>query len=95
MSDFFNDLMTSVNEAVAISEGKTTAARITRYEMPDVKAIRTLSGLKQDDFALALGVSPSLVQAWEQHRRQPTGTALKVLNILKNKPDFIKVLKAM
>ncbi|MCG8157002.1 helix-turn-helix domain-containing protein [Brenneria goodwinii] len=95
MSDFFNDLMTSVNEAVAISEGKATAARITRYEMPDVKAIRALSGLKQDDFASALGVSPSLVQAWEQHRRQPTGTALKVLNILKNQPDFINELKAI
>ncbi|EBU8673085.1 helix-turn-helix domain-containing protein [Salmonella enterica] len=93
MSDFFKDLMTSVNEAVAISQGKAKAARVIKYELPDVKKIRAETGMKQDDFAYAIGVSPALVQAWEQHRRKPSGSALKVLNILRNNPGFINEIK--
>ncbi len=51
MSDFFKELMESATEAVEISQGKKSAARVTRYELPDVKAIRKQANMKQDEFA--------------------------------------------
>ncbi|MCU5772448.1 helix-turn-helix domain-containing protein [Erwiniaceae bacterium BAC15a-03b] len=93
MSDFFNELMASVDEAVEISQGRKEPARVTRYAVPDVKAIRARTHMKQDDFAILIGVSSALVQAWEQGRRSPSGAALKLLKVLERKPDFVQVLR--
>lgn len=93
MSDFFNELMASVNEAVEIKQGKTAPAQITRIERPDVKAIRAKVNMKQDDFASLIGVSAALVQAWEQGRRSPAGAALKLLRIIERKPEFVQELR--
>lgn len=90
---FFDDLMTSVNQAVAISKGEMKPARVTKVPLPDVKAIRVKAGYKQKDFAYLVGVSPSLVEAWEQHRRVLSGSALKILKMLENNPGLIHELK--
>ncbi|CAH2840393.1 NadS family protein [Salmonella enterica] len=92
-NQFFDDLMTSVNQAVAISKGEMEPARVTKIPVPDVKAIRAKAGYKQKDFAQLVGVSPSLVEAWEQHRRVPSGSALKILKMLENNPNLIHALK--
>ncbi|CAM6347827.1 NadS family protein [Citrobacter sedlakii] len=93
MSDFFKELMESATEAVEISQGKKSAAQVTRYELPDVKAIRKQANMKQDEFAQAIGVSSSLVQAWEQNRRIPTGTCLKVLRVIERNPEMVSLFK--
>ncbi len=61
--EMFRELIASAQEAVAIKKGEVEAARVTTMELPDVKAIRARAKLKQDEFALVVGVSPSLVQA--------------------------------
>jgi len=58
----------------------------------DVKAIRHRTGFNQRQFADLLGVSISLVESWEQNRRKPSGSSLKLLNVLDRKPDWIEVL---
>jgi len=58
----------------------------------DVKAIRQRTGFSQRQFADLLGVSMSLVESWEQNRRKPSGSALKLLNVLDRKPDWKDVL---
>lgn len=92
--ELFNELLASAHEAVAIKNGKIKAARVTTVALPDVKAIRTNAHLKQDEFAQVVGVSPSLVQAWEQHKRTPTGSSLKLLRVIEKYPDMLYVFSA-
>ncbi|HHL2501444.1 TPA: NadS family protein [Yersinia enterocolitica] len=95
MSSFFNDLMTSAKQAVAISHGELDAGRVTQVAIPDVKEIRKKTGYKQKDFAQLVGVSPSLVEAWEQHRRIPSGSSLKLLIMLDKHPSLINELSGI
>jgi putative transcriptional regulator len=93
--ELFKELIESATEAVEISRGNRKAARVTSYEIPDVKAIRECTGLTQQQFALAVGVSTSLVEAWEQHRRVPKGSSLKVLCVLENNPSMLSVFQGV
>jgi putative transcriptional regulator len=79
----------------AIRRGEMAPANITRVAMPEVKQIRTKAGVKQDEFARLLGVSPSLVQAWEQQKRLTNGAALKLLKMLELNPQIIQTLKTI
>lgn len=88
----FNDLVQSMEEMVAIEKGEMQPARVHRHPLPDVKALRENVGLKQEEFAQAVGVSPSLVQSWEQKRRIPSGSSLKILLMLEHNPALINVL---
>ena len=47
----FDDLVQSLKEAKAISRGEMSAARRTRIDAPDVKAVREQIGLSQSEFA--------------------------------------------
>ncbi|BDZ87924.1 transcriptional regulator [Escherichia coli] len=61
----------------------------------DVKAIREATGLRQQDFAVAVGVSYDLVKSWETKRRQPTGAPRKLLLLLQANPFIINQLKTI
>ncbi|WP_145555644.1 NadS family protein [Yersinia canariae] len=91
--ELFSELMASAQEALAIKKGEVRAARVTTITLPDVKAIRAKAKLKQDEFAQAVGVSPSLVQAWEQHKRTPTGSSLKLLRVIEKNPDMLNIFR--
>lgn len=88
----FNDLVQSMEEMVAIENGTMQPAAVHRHPLPNVKAVRESCGLKQEEFARAVGVSPSLVQSWEQKRRFPSGSALKILLMLEQNPSLIDEL---
>nr|WP_186379114.1 hypothetical protein [Yersinia frederiksenii] len=47
MSDFFNDLMTSAKQAVAISHDELKAGRVTEIAILDVKEIRKKLGINK------------------------------------------------
>ena len=53
----FEDLVQSLKEAKAISRGEMPAARRTRIDAPDVKAVREQIGLSQSEFARLIHVS--------------------------------------
>ncbi|WP_336699140.1 NadS family protein [Pantoea dispersa] len=93
----FNDLLESVQEMVAIEQGHESPDmdRVHRHELPDVKLIRKNAGLKQVEFAHAMGVSVDLIRSWEQHRRNPTGPALKMLYLIQQQPLLINALQAL
>ncbi|EOR6629547.1 NadS family protein [Escherichia coli] len=91
--ELFDDLIASAKEAVEIHKGLRDPARVTRFERPDVKAIRAKVHMKQDDFASLIGVSSSLVQSWEQGLRTPAGAALKLLRVIERKPEFVQELR--
>jgi len=91
----FADLVTSLEEMVAIENGQVIPApeNIHRHILPDVKAIRKNAGMKQAEFADAIGLSVDLVRSWEQQRRVPSGIALKLLFLLEKKPEILNTLK--
>jgi putative transcriptional regulator len=86
--NFFDDLKTSLEEAVDIKSGVKTPARVARYEIADVKAIREQLNVSQAEMARALGTSIDTIKSWEAKRRNPTGLAAKVLATIQANPAF-------
>jgi putative transcriptional regulator len=90
----FDELKASLEEAVEIEQGQKKPARVTRYEVADVKAIRTQLNVSQVEFAEALGTSVDTIKSWEKKRRNPTGLAAKVLATIHDDPEVYRKLAA-
>ncbi|KFC03809.1 Cro/CI family transcriptional regulator [Trabulsiella guamensis ATCC 49490] len=90
----FDELKSSLEEAVEIQAGKRAPARVTRYEVADVRAIREQLNVTQSEMARALGTSVDTIKSWESKRRNPTGLAAKVLNVIRDNPAFFTALAA-
>tara|TARA_R110002020_G_scaffold58075_14_gene159464 strand:+ start:317 stop:601 length:285 start_codon:yes stop_codon:yes gene_type:complete len=88
----FDELQTSLQEAVEIKQGKAQASRLTRHEVADVKAIRSQLHVSQAEFAEAMGTSVDTIKSWETKRRNPTGLAAKVLATIQDNPAFFNEL---
>ncbi|SHF07185.1 DNA-binding transcriptional regulator YiaG, contains XRE-type HTH domain [Marinomonas polaris DSM 16579] len=88
----FNELKSSLEEAVEIHHGRKEASRITRFEIADVKSIRDSLQVSQAEFAKALGTSVDTIKSWESRRRNPTGLAAKVLATIQDNPSFYQEL---
>jgi putative transcriptional regulator len=56
----------------------------------DVIALRHFTGLTQQQFADALGISVHTLRNWEQNRRSPEGPALALLRIAARHPRVLK-----
>lgn len=95
--NLFDALVSSMGEMVAIENGQREPMpeNVHRHALPDVKAIRKHSGLKQAEFAEAVGASVDLVRSWEQQRRVPSGIALKMLFLIEKQPALIDTLRGL
>jgi putative transcriptional regulator len=51
----------------------------------DIKKLRKKENVSQNLFAKYLNISVSTIVQWEKGIKHPNGTALKLLNIIKNK----------
>lgn len=91
--ELFQTLLTSVQQADAIINGKAEPARVSSFAEPEVKAVRAKTGLTQEKFAMIVGVSKRTLENWEQGRRHPTGPARALLKILDADP--VGALKAL
>ncbi|CAI0980969.1 NadS family protein [Serratia quinivorans] len=91
---FFDDMKTSLEEAVDIKNGVTAPANVTRYAIADVRAIREQLNVSQSEMAKALGTSVDTIKSWETKRRNPTGLAAKVLAAIQANPEFFRELAA-
>ena len=86
-----DELIQSMQEALAHARGVKVAARVTKVEKPrvQVKRIRRKVGLTQATFATVLGISVSGLRKWEQGQRQPHGAALTLLNVMDREPEAV------
>ena len=67
-------------------------SRLTRGDLrsgEDVAALRRFTGLSQQMFAVALGISVHTLRNWEQGRRMPEGPALALLRIVARHPRVL------
>lgn len=55
---------------------------IKQYSAEQIKRIRLKNGVSQPVFAAYLNASTSTVKQWEQAKKHPQGTALKLINII-------------
>lgn len=64
--------------------------RVKPSESVDPLNVRTRLKMSQAAFAHVFGVSVRTVQEWEQRRRQPTGAARALLQVIDREPDAVR-----
>ena len=91
----FAQLMESAHEAAAHARGEISLRTTVMPRPParmrpvDVKRVRARLRASQALFAGMLNVSTQLVQAWEAGRRAPSGPALVLLHLIKERPELL------
>lgn len=69
-------------------------SRTYTIEVTPAEAARRLSGLSQEEFCARLGISVGTLRNWEQGRRQPSGPAKALINLLVKRPELLAVVDA-
>jgi putative transcriptional regulator len=76
-------------EKIPARKTKLTIKPVSTFNNSDIKRIRQKTGLSQVMFAGSLGVSPKTVEAWENGRNKPEGTARRLLEVVQDDPGFL------
>jgi len=85
----FKDLLTSIDQARKIHNGKLVPGRVFRFNPVAVATIRKRLHVSQAEFAYMIGVSIDTLQNWEQGRRRPEGPALALLKVAESSPETV------
>lgn len=94
--DFFSNLISGLNEALAFEKGKAATETIARKRaLPNVNVVEIRTSLKmtQKSFASVLGVSCRTVEAWECGKSNPAPTAKKLMYLIQSDPSLIEKLQ--
>jgi putative transcriptional regulator len=90
MGKFGKKLIESVQQAAKHAAGKKVRGlRVSKVEMPDVKAIRLSLRMSQHHFAAAYRIPLPTLKNWEQGRRLPDAPAAAYLLAIKRRPKEI------
>jgi putative transcriptional regulator len=90
MGKFGKELIESMQQAASHARGrKVRGMRVTKVEVPDVKAIRRSLRMSQDRFARAFRIPLPTLKNWEQGRRHPDAPAAAYLLAIKRRPKEI------
>jgi putative transcriptional regulator len=88
--------MQGLTEAADYQQGKIRARKIKltikpvdTFNTSEIKQIRQSTGLSQVMFAGSLGVSPKTIEAWENGRNKPEGASRRLLEIVRDDPNFL------
>ncbi len=87
MSTFGDDLIRSLNEALAHAKGEGPAIVHTPVAPREV---RKQAKLTQAQMAPLMGMSLSGYRKWEQGTRQVSGPAAMLLRVIQKEPEAVK-----
>jgi len=73
----------TVNKATMREFDESCLSAVASLKPTQIKKIRLINHVSQPVFARYLNTSPSTVQKWETGAKQPSGMALKLLNVVK------------
>ncbi|MEH2513594.1 putative transcriptional regulator [Nitrobacteraceae bacterium AZCC 1564] len=92
MSTLGKRLIQSAKEARAIARGEADPATYKTFvpAQIDVKAIRTKTGLTQEEFSVRFSISLATLRDWEQGRHSPDPTARAYLTIIDRDRDAVE-----
>jgi putative transcriptional regulator len=93
MTSAFDSIKQGLDEALEFSKGRKGKAVVHEFKPVDVKNVRAMVGMSQNEFASAFGISVSTLRHWERGDRTPNGPALVLLNVVAKEPKA--VLKAL
>lgn len=87
----FNELVESIREMGAYLRGEVDIepSRIHFAGEPDPREIRAKLGMTQEEFAAALCIRVKTLRNWEQGRRDPSGPAMRLLQIAEKHPEIL------
>lgn len=86
--DLKRDVWQEALDAVrSIKAGEVGAVRLV--PVPLASEARQKAGLSQKRFAELMGVSVRTLQDWEQGRRKPSGAAVSLLQVARQRPDVL------
>ena len=103
MSEFFDEIMYSIDETIEASKKDRLKETIIikpvkKYNAEGVKQIRQSLNMTQAVFAGMMGVSQKTVEAWESGRNVPMGPASRFLDLLmenKKNVDYFIINRPM
>jgi putative transcriptional regulator len=87
MSTFGQDLIQSLNEALAHAKGEGQAVV---HAPVDPREIRTRANLTQAQMAPMMGMSLSGYRKWEQGSRRVSGPAAALLRVIEREPAAVQ-----
>jgi putative transcriptional regulator len=90
MTKFGQELIESMRQAVKHASGrKVRGMRVTKVEIPDVKALRRSLRMSQHRFSTAYRIPLPTLKNWEQGRRHPDAPAAAYLLAIKRRPKEV------
>jgi putative transcriptional regulator len=87
------ELIASMEEALAIVEGKAEPARVTTFKPSialEIRKIRLATGLTRAEFARRYALDARALQDWEQGRRRPDRAARAYLTVIAHRPKAVE-----
>lgn len=60
------------------------------YSKEEIKRLRVDNNFTQSMFALLLGVSSKSIEAWESGRNKPSGSTIRILQIIEQDPHALE-----
>jgi putative transcriptional regulator len=90
MGKFGEDLIESMQQAAKYAAGKKVRGlRVSKVELPNVRAIRRSLRMSQHHFAAAYRIPLPTLKNWEQGRRMPDAPAAAYLLAIKRRPKEV------
>ena len=95
-----DDTLQGLQDMLAYVKGDKTKGRskilkvpdvlpVKEYKKDDIKRIRTTHQMTQRIFAEIVGVSQKTVEAWETGTNRPTGSAMRVMQLIEADDDIL------
>ena len=101
MGKEFDEIMGGLNEMksflggerdpnVRVSTRGLKVASLHKFSPSKIKSLRISLGMSQSQFSEALGVKVLTVSKWEQGINPPSGSSLRLLQMLTKKPHLLE-----
>jgi putative transcriptional regulator len=88
-----HELIESMEEALAIVQGRVKPARVTKFKPSialEIRKIRLATGLSRAEFARRFALDARALQDWEQGRRRPDRAARAYLTVIARMPKEVE-----
>jgi len=89
MGKAFEEIQAGLTDAIEHSKGKKSKVVEHSPEEINVKAIREKTGMSQQRFCAAFGISLGTLRHWEQGLRSPRGAARVLLKVVQKNPKAV------
>ena len=84
------ELLSSLEQIIFKDVPQTVMLSQKSSPFTEFEQLRKGSGLKNDEFARAMGVSVAMVLEWESKREKPTPAELKLMRLIQANPALSK-----